>query len=509
MKLEKASAPNLLRVDCGLEAQEVLESILERTPDIVFLVREDRLVRYFNPRAEQVFGRPAGEVIGRDFAELFSDSEAERAFQLTLKRRGANKEFDTVVGKGGQCSSPTRFLVSQLKTGLGPGRCILFHGHDIARERELERTVSLREQYLANIGNDSADAIVGVDTNDIIRFWNKGAELIFGYEPEEIVGKKFTVLMPEQLIARGELDFVRRETLEKGFLRDYETERITKDGRTVIVNITRSVIRDQEGRVIGTSAVLRDVTESRKLFQQVIQAEKLATTGQLATGLAHEIGTPLNVISGNAEYLMSRLGPDNSLMDELRAIVSQTERIADLIKRLLDFARPVALFTEAVDIHGILDNVLKLLELQLSKTRIKMVRELAPNLPFVYGDANQLEQVFLNIIVNAWHAMPDGGRLTLATSAVGRQNFSPTGCVEVRISDTGSGMPREVLSKIFNPFFTTKEASKGTGLGLAVSQKIVHEHRGEITAESEVGKGSTFCVRLPVAPLKGEVSHGD
>ncbi len=212
----------------------------------------------------------------------------------------------------------------------------------------------------------------------------------------------------------------------------------------------------------------------------------------------------MNVISGNAEYLMSRLGSDNTMMDELRAIVSQTERIADLIKRLLDFARPVALFTEAVDILGILDDVLKLLELQLSKAEIELVRELDPTIPAVYGDANQLEQVFLNIIVNAWHAMPEGGRLTISTSTLEPQSFPPAGGVEVRIADTGSGMPAEVLCKIFNPFFTTKEAGKGTGLGLAVSQKIVHEHRGEITAESEVGKGSVFCVRLPAVPGEGK-----
>jgi signal transduction histidine kinase len=248
---------------------------------------------------------------------------------------------------------------------------------------------------------------------------------------------------------------------------------------------------------------IEDVTDRVALEREVQLAEKLAVVGQLAAGIAHQIGTPLNVISGSAEYLMMEWGPERPRPQELEIIVAQTDRITKLIQQLLNFARPARLELQPVKLSDLLREVLGLTEHQIAKERIAVRTDFQPDLPAITADAHQLEQAFLNIVINAWHAMPGGGTLTLRTrvAATGdRPRWPgrpvPTG-VEVVISDTGIGIPAEHLSRIFDPFFSTKGVGKGTGLGLAISRRIVEDHRGSIEVASEVGHGTTFTIRLP------------
>jgi signal transduction histidine kinase len=239
------------------------------------------------------------------------------------------------------------------------------------------------------------------------------------------------------------------------------------------------------------------------LAQEVQQAEKLAVVGQLAAGIAHQIGTPLNVISGSAEYLMMEWGDEKPRPQELEIIIAQTDRITKLIQELLNFARPARMELRSLDLTELLQSVLTLTEHQIAKERIEVKTEFGTGLPLIVGDANQLEQAFLNIVINAWHAMPDGGSLTLATRAVPgtdrhRRIGRPTAVgVEVVIADTGMGIPPEHMPRIFDPFFSTKGVGKGTGLGLAISRRIVEDHHGSIDVESAVGRGTAFTIWLP------------
>lgn len=235
-----------------------------------------------------------------------------------------------------------------------------------------------------------------------------------------------------------------------------------------------------------------------ELERSLRRSEKLATIGQLASGLAHEIGTPLNIIGGRAELIRRRLG-DESAKKNLDIIVQQAERITKIIQQLLGFVRKKRPEQRILKINNLLETTLDFLDPQIQKQRVRVRKELQDNLPSVVGDSDQLQQVFLNLFLNGIQAMPDGGGLHISASSrwIEREGLEDAQrqYVEVCVRDAGRGMESEVVENLFNPFFTTKE--KGTGLGLMVSQGIVQDHEGWIDVESEVGKGSVFKVYLP------------
>ena len=244
--------------------------------------------------------------------------------------------------------------------------------------------------------------------------------------------------------------------------------------------------------------IIREGEAKLELERSLRQSEKLATIGQLASGLAHEIGTPLNIIYGRTELIRRRL-EDKEIQKNLDTILHQTERITKIIQQLLGFVRKKKPEQKALNISNILENTLDLLDHQIQKQRVTVVKEWRDNLPSVIGDPDQLQQVFLNLFLNAIQSMPDGGtlRLSVSTKRISKEGLEDgqQQYMEVCVKDTGAGMEREVIQNIFNPFFTTKDA--GTGLGLMVTQGIVQDHEGWIMVESEVEKGSVFKVYLP------------
>ncbi|MGQ9647757.1 MAG: ATP-binding protein [Thermodesulfobacteriota bacterium] len=249
--------------------------------------------------------------------------------------------------------------------------------------------------------------------------------------------------------------------------------------------------------------LIREGEVKLELERNLRQSEKLATIGQLASGLAHEIGTPLNIISGRAELMKRRLEDKQGLEKNLDVILNQTERITKIIQQLLGFVRKKKPEQRPLHLSPLVETTLDFLDPQIQRQKIRLVKELKDQLPPVTGDPDQLQQVFLNLILNAIQSMPQGGDLRLVAT---RRSISKEGLeeserpyVEIRVEDTGIGMEREVVENIFSPFFTTKEKEKGTGLGLTVSQGIIQDHEGWVEVESEVGKGSVFKVYLPAA----------
>jgi len=250
---------------------------------------------------------------------------------------------------------------------------------------------------------------------------------------------------------------------------------------------------------IARERILREAETKLELERSLRQSEKLATIGQLASELAHEIGTPLNIIHGRAELMQKRLGENEETRNYLNIILHQTERITKIIQQLLGFVRRKKSEWRDLDLRTILENTLDLLDQQIQKQSVSVVKDMRDNLSPVIGNPDQLQQVFLNLILNAIQSMPDGGRLCLSASM---KKISKEGLeegrrpyVEVCVEDTGVGMKKEVIQQIFDPFFTTKDT--GTGLGLMVTQGIVQDHEGWIEVQSEVGKGSVFKVYLP------------
>jgi len=349
---------------------------------------------------------------------------------------------------------------------------------------------SVHERVLHSIIQNYSDAVIALDNDYKIFFWNKGAERIFGYTSDEMLGKTVDPIIPSELKEKGELQWLFEETLRKGYIENYETERITKDGRRIIVNLSRSLIKDENGEILGSIAIVKDVTKVKELEKQIQHSDKLALIGQIAAGIAHEIGTPLNVISGNAEYIMMEMGENNPYKEELETIISQAERIANLIKQLLEFARPKKPNYTKINVNHEISHVVELLKHQFEKSNIKLNLKFSENIPDIYADCSQIHQVFLNIIMNAIQAINQNGLIEIET-------FLRDGYVNIKFKDNGIGILPEHIDKIFEPFFTTKEAGKGTGLGLAVSKRIIDEHNGKVEVESTPGKGTIFTVKFP------------
>lgn len=369
---------------------------------------------------------------------------------------------------------------------------------------ELEEEKKKSEEFLDTILGQSVDAIIGLDANDNIISWNKGAEAIFGYTEDEILGNHFKILLTPELIQSGELEEISRLIREHGYIKDFITHRKTKDGRKIMVNLTRTVLRDENGKIRWSSAIIRDVTEQKKIEQQMMQAEKLATIGQLTAGIAHEIGTPLNIISGRAELALDGLPKVHSVRESLEAIIHQSERITKLIRNLLMYSRKEAMSLKVVDINKKIMNMLGLLSSAMAKNGVSVKTHLDTGIPSIKADENTIDQVLMNLFMNAIQAMPDKGNLVVSTSLAnsGLSSINENQVV-ITIEDTGMGIAEENIGKIFEPFFTTKESGKGTGLGLAIVERVVRDHGGDISVKSELGKGTTFTVSIPVLRAEG------
>ena len=272
----------------------------------------------------------------------------------------------------------------------------------------------------------------------------------------------------------------------------YKLHLPTPDGRSLMVNVSVAPFQ-LDGERRGTILIVDDVTARMRLEEQLQHSEKMASIGLLAAGVAHEVNTPLAGISSYTQLLLGEMDEGDPRNDLLKKIEKQSFRAAKIVNNLLNFARSGTSEFETLDVNKILQDVLSLVDHQLDASRIKVRRELADRLPPVRGNENRLQQVFFNLVLNARDAMPSGGWLTLRTRA-------DEDAVVVEVADTGDGIRKEDIKRIYDPFFTTKGIGRGTGLGLAVSYGILQEHGGAIFVDSAPGQGTTFQVALP--PLR-------
>jgi signal transduction histidine kinase len=259
-----------------------------------------------------------------------------------------------------------------------------------------------------------------------------------------------------------------------------------------IVNLAIAPLVTKEGQRIGRLIILNDVTERDDLERRLVQADKLSSIGLLAAGVAHEVNTPLAVISTYAQMLAKQVSGDDQKTRLLDKIAKQTFRASEIVNSLLNFSRTNTTEFEDIDLNRVVRETLNLLEHQFEKVGTRVESDLAAEIPVVRGNAGKLQQVFLNLFLNARDAMDGGGTLRVSTIAAGPG-------VRVEIQDTGPGIPPEMLTRIFDPFFTTKGAKKGTGLGLSVTYGIVEEHGGSIEAVSNPGEGALFRLEFPAA----------
>jgi PAS domain S-box-containing protein len=254
-----------------------------------------------------------------------------------------------------------------------------------------------------------------------------------------------------------------------------------------------SPILDKKGEVIGSVHIIRDVTNQKRMEEQLVMTDRLASIGELASGIAHELNNPLTSVIGFSQLLIESNVPDN-IKEDLGTVYSEAQRAAAIVKNLLTFARKHVSVKQLSQVNAIIEDVLRLRAYEHKVNNIEVDKRLATDLPEIMADNFQMQQVFLNIIVNAEFAMLEAhgkGKLVITTERV-------NGIIKVTFTDDGPGIPKENMKRIFAPFFTTKEVGKGTGLGLSICHGIVSEHGGRIYAESEFGQGATFVVELPL-----------
>jgi two-component system, NtrC family, sensor kinase len=254
------------------------------------------------------------------------------------------------------------------------------------------------------------------------------------------------------------------------------------------VSITPLVSKSSER--IGRLLLFDDVTQRERMEEQMSQTEKLTSLGLLAAGVAHEVNTPLAVISNYIQMLAKQMPEGDPRQTIIEKIVKQTFRASEIVNNLLNFSRTGAAEAADIDVNRVVEETLSLVAHPLKSSHIQVVKQLGEALPAVRGSANKLQQVFLNLFLNARDAMPTGGMLEVRTTA-------HNGSVEIEVADTGAGIPREHIHRIFDPFFTTKASGRGTGLGLSISYGIIKEHAGKIDVRSTPGKGTSFHVEFP------------
>lgn len=351
---------------------------------------------------------------------------------------------------------------------------------------------SAHEKFFSDIILNSVDAIIGIDNEFKIFLWNKGAEKIFGYGKDEITGKDFSILIPDYLLKKGEKEFLIKEVMEHGFLVNHETDRITKSGEIKQVSITRFVINDEKNEPMGSVGIVRDITLLKNLEKELREKENLALIGEVVSSIAHSLSNPLNIISGNADYLLFSKKEGENEYEELKIILDEATKITKSIRHLLNFSRPLNTSKTPKQINEIVKKITRDMKYQTANKKIKIKEELKKNLPEAMIDEAQIEECLSNIITNAIQAISSDGEIKVKTNSEGEM-------ITIEISDSGQGIPMENISKIFLPFFSSKEYGKGTGLGLSISKKVINEHKGSINVKSTIGKGTKFIIKLPVS----------
>jgi PAS domain S-box-containing protein len=350
---------------------------------------------------------------------------------------------------------------------------------DIYQAKDLLRVLSYLQQPVALL-----------NLSGTVKWANPALEKLCGYTQEELKRKKITSLYAKE--SRKNLPRVQEVLIKESWQGDLMLLR--KDKIECPVSVALQVIRDEEGKPLFLLQIIQELTPQKVTEKQLIQSEKLIVIGTLAAGVAHELNQPLMVIRGYTQILLSNYQNDPELKDSLKRIEGQTTRMMKIIQHLRDFSRGSTGMKEPLSINQIIENAFTLLNQQLKAHNIEVIKELAQDLPQIKADANQLEQVIINLIVNARDALDQkgGGEIKVVS------RFKSPDKVEILFSDTGIGMPPHIKNRIFEPFFTTKEAGKGTGLGLSISYRIIKDHGGDISVTSTEGKGTTFILTFPV-----------
>ena len=476
-------------------AADFLKTTINFSDIGLFILDTNLRIVYWGEGLNRLYNIEESEVLEQFILEKFPLLENEGVYQKFIDAIKKNKSSDLVAIPHKSLRKGKRaidFKISPLldanKKTIGVNVLV----HDVTQREKEKKELLQYERFVSNILDDAAEAIFVLDKNDCVTLWNKHAAKIYGYKADEIIGKPISLIVPNDHESQQEIERISKLVKEKGFVRDYETERITRDGRKLLLKITRTAIKNEKGEYFGSSVFARDISETRRLEQQLIQSEKLSAVGQLAAGIAHEVGSPLTAISSLAQLLYDQ-SDDSSTKDKLKLIREQIDRIARIVRELVNFSKPITTTVGIVSVNTVIEEAVQIVKYDKRLKYNKISTDLFPALPSLKISFDQLLQVLVNILLNAGDALENlkNGTLTINSRLVGEK-------IIITIIDNGVGIEAENLDKIFEPFYTTKKPGKGTGLGLWVCYNIIKGFSGDMLVESEPGKGTAFHIVLPI-----------
>ncbi len=499
------------------ESNAFLDRLLEAIPLPIFYKDTDGLFTGFNKAFEEFYGKTRQELVGKSVFDIYPEELAKvyYAKDNELFRNPGVQVYNTPIQDG-------RGVVHNIifhKSTYSDSQCYVIGLIgvilDITEQKQLEE----KKLRLAAIVESSDDAIIGKNLDGTITSWNQGAERIYGYKEQEVVGKPITILAPHD-----------REDEIKGFLEQIksgisvkriETVRRNKIGKNIPVSITISPIIDQEGCIIGASTISRDISDRVKaaqqregLQEQLFQAQKMEAIGTLAGGFAHDFNNKLQVIAGYVDLILFNKDLPENIKPHLGIIKQAINSSAELIKGMMVFSRKTSVNLEPLNLNNLVKQLYSMLAPVMPKT-IGIDLVVADDLWTINAVPSQVDQILMNLALNAKDAMPDGGGLTIKTQNITLDEefllpypqSKPGRYVLLSVTDAGKGIDQETIKHIFEPFFTTKESEKGTGLGLSTVYGIVEKHGGLVLCDSEPSVGTTFRIYFPAIEEVPQEQH--
>lgn len=473
----------------------------------ILAVNRNARITSFNRAAEEITGFKRDEVLNKQCCDVLRSDLCKETCPIKEVLESGKPVFSyevKIISKTGN-KVPVNITTSPLRSRQNEIIGAVENFRDLTKHKglwgKLRQERNRAQQYLDIAGV----IIVAMDKTGVVTLINKKGYDVLGYEEEEIVGKNwFDLCVPERF--RKELKDVFKKLMSRQneIVEYYENSILTKSGEERIIEWHNTILEDEKGQIIGTLSSGKDITLRKQTEEELIRSEKLASLGQLAASVAHEVNNPLAGILVYVKLLLKKY-KDNELQAEwtenqLLKMEKELHRTTRIIKNLLDFARQSEPTMRPTDINKAVEAALLLVGHQINLENIKLEKKLDAQLPPVLADFDQIQQVLINIILNATQAMPKGGILTIASSVaegikIGESNKS---AVRIDIKDTGVGISKENLNNLFTPFFTTKEKGKGVGLGLSVVHGIIGRHKGKIEVDSQPDIGTTFTIYLEV-----------
>jgi two-component system NtrC family sensor kinase len=487
--------------------REFLYNILASMEGGLFTIDKEARITSFNRAAEKITGFAREEVLHKKCYSILRGNLCKDKCRLEKTLETGESIFNyeaTIRNKDGK-EIPISLTTSALRSGNNEIIGALEIFRDLTEQKRLWETVNIQRDKAQRYLNIARVMIVALDIEGRVTLINKMGCEVLGYEEDRIVGNNwFEFCVPERMREEVRNLFRRLVAGEVEVPEYYENPILIRDGEERTIAWHNTVLKDKAGRIIGTLSSGEDITERKRTEAELLRSEKLASVGQLAAGVAHEVNNPLAGILIYIELLLKK-HKQNKLQTEetkkqLEKIGRETERCSRIIKNLLDFSRQTEVTLRPVDINKVIDATLSIIGHQISLENIKIEEKLSTSLPLISVDFDQIQQALMNIMLNATQAMPNGGELTITTSVSKGVKIGNAirDAVRIDISDTGIGISRENLGKLFTPFFTTKEKGKGVGLGLSVVHGIIERHHGKIEIDSDLGAGTTFSIYLGI-----------